>query len=579
MSEPAFGLYSAASCAPGTRLAAGASLNLYTPLQAEGVTMFRRSLWLPISTAARKAKALELTGSNLALRFAPADIEVETGDTAWFSRVETPNNRTVHLEFVWPAPVRRFQPPAGSTGIAMHLHRVDGEQVADEASQNGSTGGTLAPPWVGSPVEVRLDADIVAKLKKGLKHNAQVGAKVRPRAAGGPSPVGQVEHGHIHAELLGRLGQSHVIPAIVVAGVPTSPRAKLVLERPTEEERLLWQGLLPGEQTAAVTLPAKTVVDEWAAALEQVVKAFAEDEKKRAEAAQAGVPITAEPEDALLRLDLESDTPCALILQQATLALTARFELAPDPSRVDFDGSQTRSTAIALGPLPAGAAQALTLTGRVDGGDGPTPAAGAGDAAQRRGILLGSEQTLVLGKPLPAPLPLAGLGLLWHPLSDSLKGRLAVLSDSGTGPGRPVMEQSFEVATTAPGWLALRWPAVDLQPQILWLRLAVEEGMGLWLAPSDAAPPAGWLESGATGKVPLAMAPATQWLAEGDPAQAGGLSFHLGAASLQAERDGPQLKLTLSATDLSALAANPLEASCGAPARLSIEAAELSVLL
>jgi hypothetical protein len=578
MSEAAFGLYSAAGCAPETRLAAGASLDLFAPVQADGVTLFRRSLWLPIPVAARLARALDLVGSSLALRFAPADIEVETGDTVWFSRAETLDNRTVDLEFVWPAPVRRFQPPAGFTGIGMHLHRMDGAQVVDDASQNGSTGGALDPPWVGS-VEVRLDAAIVAKLKKGVKH--KVGAKAVARAAGGAgSPISETKPGGIEVGiLLDRVSQSHVIPAVVLAGVPTSPRAKLFLERPTEAERLLWQGLLPGEQAAAVTLPAKPLPEEWAAALEQVVKAFADDEKKRAEAAQAGTPITSASQGAMLRLDLESDTPCALTLQQATLALLARFELAPNPARVDFDGSQARSTPIVFGPLPAGTAQALTLSGRVEGGDGPAPSAGGAQA--RRGILLGPEQALVLRQSLPAPIALAGLGLLWHPLSEALKGRLAILADGGAGPGRTLLEQRFELATPAPGWLALRWPALDLQAQDLWLKLVVEEGLGLWLAPGEDAPPPGWLESYGAGKAPLALAPACQWVDPTDPAQlaAGGLRFHLGSQPLEATRKDDKLTLTVPTSALATLGTTPLQATSATLGRFTVESVELSVAL
>lgn len=574
IAPPAFALYAKPGCTPEDRLSAGASLNLYVPVQSAGAILFRRSLWLPIPAAARLAKSLDLGGSTLALRFAPADFAVETADRAWFSRASSEDNKTARLEFVWPAAVRRFHTPAGFDGIAMDLHRVDGQKVAEEASQKGKTGADLIPPWVGSPVEIRLASGVDARLK--TRH--RVGnARSRPRAAGGGSPVIAIDQGHAGGPIA-HLIHSDVITVATIAGLPTSPRLKLFLQSPGEE-RLLWQGLVPGEQTAAVNLPAQALGTEWSAALEQIVKAFAEDEKKKAEAAaEAGAPLQTEPEDGLLRLDLESDAPCALTLQQASLALLARYALAPEPARLDFDGAQARSLAIALGPLPAGIPQGLTLHGRVDGDGAPAPQ--GGETPPRQGILLAADQALVLRHELAAAGRLAGLGLLWHPLSDELKGRVQLLADGGNGPGRPLLEQPFALPTPGPGWLALRWPSLDLQAQPLWLRLSLEAGAGLALA-GNGPPPAGWLESFAAtpSRPPLALAPACQWLDPADPAllAAGGLNFHLAGHPLAATRQGNQLTLTLPTPALTALGTAPLEATSAAPARLTLESAELFV--
>lgn len=565
MSAPApgpFGLYAAPACAPGQKLAAGTSLDLVTPVQAEGVTLFRRSLWLPIPATARQAQALDLAGSTLGVRFAPADIPVQTGDDDWFTRAYTEGNQTVRLEFVWPAPVRRIHAPAGFS-VAFELFRVDGEQVADDPSQSGQTGAVLNPPWVGSPLEIRLAHPIFPRFKgerTGISQNFRAKARA---AGGGASPVSQVESpvGEVQA-FIKLVNQSEVVPSLTLAGRPTSPRLKLFLESPGEE-RLLWQGLVPGEQANPVILPAQPVATEWSPALEQVLKALAEN-----------------PGDggARLRLDLESDAPCALSLHQATLALTGRYALTPSPARLDFDGGQARSQAIALGPLPAGTRKGLTLHGRVDGDGAPAPQ--GGQVPPRQGLLLAADQALVLRHDLAAAGRLAGLALLWHPLSDELKGRVQLLADGGNGPGRSLLEQAFALPTPAPGWLALRWPAVDLQPQPLWLRLSLEAGSGLALAGSDP-PPSGWLESFATGagRPPLALAPACQWLDPADPAllAAGGLRVHLGNQPLDATRDNDKLTLTVPISALATLGTTPLEATSAAPARLILESAELSI--
>lgn len=566
MSAPAFALYSNPACAPGQRLSAGAALDLVTPVTSQGATLFRRSLWLPVPASARQATALELTGSALAIRYAPADIPIATGEQAWFSRSETRDNQYVRLDFVWPAPVRRFNVPAGSNAVGLELFRIDGEKVADDSSQSGTTGANLNPPWVGSPVEVRLAHPIFPNFRKeNIDRPHKIKGKARA-AGGGAIVVGQPGDHLGGVVLLDLVRQSEIIPTVTLAGRPTSPRLRLFLESPGTET-LLWQALLPGEQGAAVTLPAQSVAQEWAGALEQVHKALAAD--------------TGGSGGARLRLDVESDAPCAVSLQQASLNLAGRYALAPEPGRLDFGGAQAERQAITLGVLPAGVVQNLTLRGRVEGEGAPAPAPGA-DPPPREGLLLGPDQALVLRLDLAAPQSLAGLGLLWHPLSDALQGRVQLLADGGTGPGRALVDQAIDLPTAAVGWLALRWPSLDLQAQALWLRLSLTAGAGLALAGASAPPP-GWLERYAPDatRPPLALAPAWQWLDAADPGQAaaGGLRFFLGGQALSATREGAALTLSAPASALAGLGTTPIQASCAAPLRLTLESGELAVAL
>lgn len=563
MSESAFGLYGAPACAPGQKLAAGAGLDLVTPVASQGTTLFRRSLWLPIPAAARQAQALELTGSSLALRFAPVDFPVQTGNEDWFERASTDGNQTVRLEFKWPAPVRRIHAPAGFS-VAFELFRVDGQQVAGEPTQSGQTGAALNPPWVGSPLEIKLAHPIFPRFKgerTGISQNFRAKARA---AGGGASPVSQVESpvGEVHA-FIHLVNQSEVVPSLTIAGRPASPRLKLFLESPGEE-RLLWQSLVPGDQGSPVTLPPKPVAEEWAAALEQVVKALGADPGSGG---------------ARLRLDLESDAPCALSLQQASLSLLARFELAATPARLDFDGSQSRRQALDLGPLPAGTPRSLNLRARLEGGEGAAP--GPAGTAPRRGLLLEADRAVVIQVPLAAATALAGLGLLWHPLSDGIKGQLEILADGGTGPGRVLLKTALALDTPAPGWLALRWPALDLQAQSLWLRLGLEAGMGLWLAEGEGPPPAGWqaaLAAGA-GQTPLGLAPAYRWLEDGAGPSGGEPRFQLGVEDLPASRDGAYVSAEVPTALLPQLGSAPLAVVAATPARLTLEAVALTTQL
>jgi hypothetical protein len=572
MSAAAFGLYSARACTPGQKLAAGAALTLDTPLEADGVIRFARSLWLPVPAACRAASALQLADSQLALRFAPADLVINSGDDDWFTLTRTSDSRDVRLEFVWPAAVRRFNAPTGFSGVAFGLHRADGDNVVEEAAQSGSTNAALSPPWVGSPVVVKLSRAIHPPIRhKGGKLGAKAKSMPQARAAGGGGPVSPSQD-KVTPEQLGALidqvQESVILPTLTLAGQPVSPRVSLVLEAygPTAET-LLWQGIEAGEQAAPVTLPTGTLAELWAPALEQVMKAL------RAHEAE-------DPPDLLLRLDIESDAPCALTLQQAVLALDAEYALLAAPARFDFDGARRQVQELLLDTASlAGAAQSLTLAGRLTG----EAAAAAPDAsgAARQGVLLEADRALTRAAELDTPASLAGVALLWHPLSERVRGVLRLLPDSADSPGaRPLLEQAFDLPTEAPGWLALRWPAVDRQSGRLWLRVALAEGAGIWLQDTDQ-PAAGWQEdAGGRSRRPLALSPAYSWLsATGSDGAGDGLSLSLGGHALTAQADGTGLAFSAPPAALALLASEPIRISAGVPASLTLEQARLAIRL
>jgi len=580
---PAFGLYASRGFAAGERVAAGANFALDSPIAAGGATLFRQSLWLPVPAACRDAGALRLAAGALALRFAPASFAIETGREDWFTRVETSGNQNVRLEFVWPATVSRLHSPFGHGALDLTLHRADGDRVVEDATQSGRTETTLSPPWIGSPLVVKL-AHAVTPLskKKALKipKGAGVLAAAAPRAAPGVgSTIGGIDDAIADiGVLIMPVVQSAVVPAITIVGAPTSPRLRLSLEaRDGRPETLLWQALLPGEQ-ASVTLPAGPPADEWAAAFEQVLKALS---PPPVEAETASPPAAPAPSDApaVLRLDIESDAPCTVSLTQASLALEADYALLAAPLPLDFDGSRRATHAVPLALPAVGTPASITLTGRLDGG---TDAPVAGDVLPgggRYGLLIDADRPVVRRLALPAPMALAGVALPWHPLSERIAGTLRLLPDGGNGPGpTPLLELPFALDTAAPGWIALRWPAIDLQPQPLWLRIALAEGSGLWLADPGEPPADGWTENPA-GRMPLAVAPAASWLPSGASAgpSAAPFDFSVAGTAVAPEFDGSALTLVVSGATALAAGTSGISVAAASPARLVVETAVATV--
>ena len=596
-----FGLYPTPGRVAGQRVAAGQVFDLGTPVQAGGVTRFRRSLWLAVPAAARDATVLHLAASALAMRFEPLTLEVGTDDRQWFGEVRTEHdNQTVQLVLNWPATViRLLDPGPKQRGMAFDLYRADGDRRADAPTQDGRTGSALNPPWVGSPMVVVM-RQAVLSIGRDERVVSAKSSTTAPAAASGPlmamvmaptlaptlaAPSGAaasaVAQGAIQQEAPGlKAGlsalahqASHVVPALVLRGAPTSPRATLVMvARGDAPETLLWQALLPGEQ-GTVTLPQQPLATEWAPALEQVRKRLA------AEAPRSEAPL-------LLRLDIESDAPARVTLLQATLALEAEFEVLPAELRIDFDGAGAQAKALPL-DLPAGLPlQGLTLTGRVGGGTDTNADVGALPADQRCGLLLGAADRVLVHAVLTAPQRVAGLSLAWLPLSDAVTLTLRLLADAGNAPSVAALaEWSLVAATPATGWLALRGDALDLQAQHLWLELTLRDGSGLWL--TDAAEPLptqGHVEQRAGPSArhqPLGQQPRLAWLpapsatALQQPRRVG---LFVADVLLAAQLD-ERFTLDCPGALLSAVSAQGLQARSGSAARLTLVSARARIRL
>ncbi len=563
---PAFGLYPTAACLAAQKLAAGVSVPLLQPAaDAAGVTRFRRSFWLPLPELLSAAVAARLVDSALGVRFAPVSFDVAPGNTAWMKQFERHGDDT-RITLAWPAPLRRVNRAAGALRYGFGLHRADGDAVADDAAQSGTTGVNLEPPFVGTSFELRLGEpvyDLVAEFHESVGSVVQLrGARAAAAPGTGASPItGPHAAG---AEVAALIAGMH---SLSFDGVPTTPRLTLVAEQPEGAETLLWQEMLPGVQAAAVTLPDVSVDEAWQPAIDQLRKLLADPDESR------------HPER--LRLDIESDAPCAASFTAVALALEAELELLAEPAEAAFDGQRPDGAALPVA-LPAGipgmSMKALTLRGRVaaEAGADALGSAAAGDV--RRGALVETGQAALHALDLAAPVALAGVTLWWRPLSSGLQARLRLLADGGGAPAARVLaEAGVAVQTSAAGWIAARWPAVDLQAQRVWVEWSVADGAGLWIF-AAAGTAAGWVDTrgGTRRTLPEALAfmplPAA---APGETARP--VRFVIGMTTLADDLPEGDLQVVLSPPHLFQLAFRPIVVVGGTRGKVTVDSARLAV--
>ena len=560
MTAPAFGLYTATAMTPAQVVQAGHTLALNEPLGSDGVKLFRRSLWLPVPPGLAAMQALQLAASTLQCRFAPTRFVVGTESLLWFPKLEHLPGDDVRLELAWPAEVVAVSRQPGQAARELALLRADGDAVADKATVSGRTGSDLPEPFVGTPLVLRLGPSIFNLDERAIGNAGSLAFRAAPVAAGTATtslmPTG--------ASIMLRVASS-LVPALTLAGRPTTPRLRLVAEL-ASAETLLWQALLPGEQ-ATVTLPAQAIGDEWGPALEQLRGLCSKP---------ATTPLR-------LRLDIESDAPCQVTVLAAALALQGEIELLSEAQQLAFDGQQALPLPLALS-LPAGVtATGLRLAGRVVAEAGADASAAAPPAEGRLGALLSADTTAdttaVQPLRLNQPAAVAGLALCWQPLSSEVQMQVRLHSDGGNGPGSLVLaEQTLQAGTAQAGWLTLRWPALDLQAQRLWVRLTLSAGAGLCLFDSSTA--AGWLESGGA-TVPGALLPQglAMTLLQARPAGQAlrAIGVHLAGQTIAATLPAAPLSLDIPQLLLPLLDTHPITFTGAVRGSVTVESARLRV--
>ncbi|MEO7151230.1 MAG: hypothetical protein ABIX46_05895 [Burkholderiaceae bacterium] len=561
MSDAVFGLYPSRDLIAGQRLTTGATFALQRPVSADGVVRFRAIGWLPVPAAVAAAASLRLAPAQLAVRFEPARFEVPLSDRDWFTKVEPVDSATLRIEFAWPAQVAAIPHTARRSRHALSLFRADGKAVADEAAQTGSTGVDLDPPWVGSPLVLEVGGAIA-----GLNQEMAVGAaggviaqaraalrETRPRAA--MATIGSAAPGK--AEILLGTPRS-AVTALTLAGRPSSPRLSLFAES-ADASTLLWQALLPGEHDTAL-LPEAAVDVAWAAALEQL-------------RSMGGVER--------LRLEIESDAPCEVRFEALALGLIAEVDLLDAPQTFRFDGTRAQTATLPLA-LPAGARpRALRLAGDVTG---EAQAGACGDAGPaRQGALLDPDHAALQPLDLDRPATLAGAALDWQPLSDRIDLRLRLLADADGRPAARVLAvATIQTDTPAATRLLLRWPGIDLQPQRVWVEVALRGGAGLW--PFDPTPGAspGRLDTLGAPVLQQALPQALRidWLAAADPVEPSrAIAVRLDGEVLAPSLPVGGFELEVPASRVPQLATRPIVFAAGVRGGLTVRSARLEIEL
>lgn len=438
---------------------AGQVLELTAPVLADGVSVFRRTMYLRLALDGA-CDRVTLDSAALALRFEPCTVAVTRGNADWVRRWAGTFG-TVQVELAYPAPVVRVD---STLYGEFSLHRVDGEAVSDDATVRGTTGSHLSEPFIATVFEVHLEGEKPG-LRMAEKHKviAQKHAAHRTlsAAAVGVQMLNESEIAMQDAERIVELVNG--LSALHLAGTPGSPRLTL---RSADGSEVLWQWIEPGPQESAVDFAPATLAQDLQPALERALKLA--DEAAHA----AGTP---RPAMLVLPLEVASDGPCRVRVQQANLTALVERPLLAQPASLRFTGAAPETLALALTAPPH--ARRLTVQGQyatdadsAPGADAPAPAA--------TGVYLPEGASAHATLTLPAPLRCGGVAIGWHALGEHTGLDLSLHAPADAL--RALAQASIETDRATPGTLYARWPAVDLQSSTCRVRVTVRQGAGVW---------------------------------------------------------------------------------------------------
>lgn len=436
------------------RVQTGQVLDLTTPESVDGVSVFRRTLYLHIALDDACDRLSVAAGSALALRFEPCTVTVHAGDAAWVKRWSGFGAK-VQVELAYPAPLVRVD--SDLYGHA-ELRRMDGTAVSGEATVAGATNAPLPAPFVGAAFEVRLDGERHVDRQR-FRSDAivarQTGHRSLSAAAVGLAPAMQMDDDLKAIDSVVEL--LHGLTALRLAGAAGSPRLTL---RSADGAAVLWQWIEPGPQTANVDFTAADLPKDWQPALEQALAAL-----DRSLVAPNGVKAP-RPATLMLPLEIASDGPCRVRVQQAAVEVQLERPLLEAPVTLHFDGVTARRQTLPL-PVPP-SARSL----RIEGAWSSSAGSAADGTAGTVGALLADGAQARISLRIDGPQRCAGVGFGWHPLG----ARTALRASLGDGGGRELAAASLETDDAGAGIYHLRWPAADLQAGRYVLRLAVGGG-------------------------------------------------------------------------------------------------------
>ena len=358
---------------------------------------------------------------------------------------------TVLVTFAAPRRVRKVKVASGvlaSGSVKIGLHRVDVDNVVDEATVLLSNNAAVAPTFADARFAIRLSDD----------------CNVQPT---------QIE-------------------ILEVISYPAGPRLGVTLTgvTPAPEPIFFWHGSgeigQGGEPADGDVTDGAAISDALARLLNRHLDALA----------VTGQPIPDQIQAALL---IESNAPCRFQLNELTLdyrvVTESWLDRAGDAAQAKevrrFSEQHLDSTMLSLA-FPAGVAvQAATLRAVVSQASSQATASqvdGEGDAfpppVQTTGFYVDHRAVALAATPTAA-ITATGLAVAVLPLSPDLSLQLALRADVGGAPAG--IELASTTVTEQPAgqrrWITGRLPApVPLSSDRVWLVLRAQVGACIWLA-------------------------------------------------------------------------------------------------
>ncbi len=524
-------------CAPAHLVPAGLSLNLTTPLQVDGVTLFRATVYLRVPLDERCQRVLAAPASKLHVRFEPTTVQVTSATTGWVKKWQgLTQNATIELKY--PAPIAVVQ---SDLYQKVDLKRVDGDAVSEQPTVSVNTGQAIPGGFIGPAFKAEFSVEKPGLLSEILAITVQESQTFQSlSAAAVKDSAGQFGDVSFEQAKSKAMIQS-ALTRLDLSGKPTTPRLRLLS---ADQSEGLWQWLEPGEHAGAVTYAAV-----GAQLAEQLQPAF--DRALALREPDAGQMV--------LPLLIESDAPCTVVLQQASLEFLLEAELLSAPAQLGFTGGSEQTQPVILQPAAAQPvrlhlAASLALHDPQTAAEPPPLASGA----LHTGVQMEAGTQAATLWEADRPYWLVGFAFAWHALSDHVIAQVSLLAEAGgAAAGEALIEARLEANATGATWLRCQCPQTAVQPGRYWLRLRVEDGSGLWLG--EAASPAQpmWQQvppgAGSQNALPLRL-----------------LHFALEPAAADAAQQAP-LRLALNGVALASTSPRDgaLEADADAPAALT----------
>jgi len=464
-------LFTHSSCTASYRLQAGDLLTLTTPVVDEGVTLFRRTLYLKVPLDQLCCAVNLAPESRLQLNFEPVTVDVTRTNDAWVKTWTTQDDH-VDIELTYPAPILRL---CSHLYGKVAVHRMDGEAVSEQATVTADSGQNFSEPVTAPAFRVLLSerhsgrymVEVADKITE--KHAQGHASGTKQKVAGETLSEDQEQ---VRKEVL----VQSALDAVVLQGQPANPRLRLLNAGGSET---LWQQIEAGLHPEAVSLDfqGEAFAELLAPALKRVFEQWSDSDD------EVPLPLPTFDDAVVLPLLVENDAPCRVTVAQTNLNFSLEAELVVEPVKHQFTGGRSEIRRISL-ELPSGTPQALTFDGSLDlpqpAWQSLPPAIGAGTGLT--GISLSKGDQVGVPLKIEQPLKLSGIAVGWYGLAEDTKLKVAVSRDGGDRPAaKPLAEGTLTDTGDVPEWLHFRLDETALQPGLYWISLRLLAGSGIWL--------------------------------------------------------------------------------------------------